>query len=544
MSAGKPLQMEGFYEIPNIKLIVLEDVQSVLEEGDQPNFTFVDNNVQCNLCGKVVQNSKELIEHWQLEMSEKNIKIKSEDSDMMDTLEKDIVEKEDSDTEEKSDNLLTPKNENEEKVFRCKYDNCGYDTMHSSLLYRHIKYIHERIRYDCTFCDVKGIGRDGLRKHFIRKHKDHNFVLNEHRISQVAVPENKEYLCTYINCDFKARNNPLLQRHIKHVHELIRYDCTFCDVKGIGRDGLRKHFIRKHKDHNFVINEHRISQVAVPENNEYLCTYINCDFKARNNPLLQRHNKNMHEGVLRPFLCEICDKFFAKEYRLKEHIKRVHEKKRTFLCDMCDKSYADKTELGRHMAAKHDINAIYFNCEKCEYKSVQKGNLRNHMKSHADESDDSFFCEYCAFSTRYKQTMKTHVDVKHFGVKFNCDQCSSVFFNKQYRDQHVRKKHEGASYKCDQCEYDGFSNTNLREHKEVVHEGKRYKCKLCEYQTTSRAVLSAHKKAKHENIRFNCTHCQYSASFMTNLRKHIKTNHPNDIEGVSKPDFCETTSIQ
>ena len=69
------------------------------------------------------------------------------------------------------------------------------------------------------------------------------------------VEKKKILKCNYDNCDFETGHRSLLRRHVKHTHELIRYDCSFCqDVKTIGRDGLRKHFYRNHKELSFLLN--------------------------------------------------------------------------------------------------------------------------------------------------------------------------------------------------------------------------------------------------------------------------------------------------
>ncbi|VDL42075.1 unnamed protein product [Hymenolepis diminuta] len=73
---------------------------------------------------------------------------------------------------------------------------------------------------------------------------------------------------------------------------------------------------------------------------------------------------------LRPFKCEACERSFAQNHKLKDHIKRVHESKnvaftssyltsllyllRPFKCEVCEKYFSRKANLKSHIKTVHE----------------------------------------------------------------------------------------------------------------------------------------------------------------------------------------------
>jgi hypothetical protein len=49
------------------------------------------------------------------------------------------------------------------------------------------------------------------------------------------------------------------------------------------------------------------------------------------------------------FKCDICKNCYSSGNALKEHIERVHQRKRPFKCNFCNHRAFKKSELGRHL---------------------------------------------------------------------------------------------------------------------------------------------------------------------------------------------------
>ena len=53
------------------------------------------------------------------------------------------------------------------------------------------------------------------------------------------------------------------------------------------------------------------------------------------------------------FSCHACDKTYAGNFNLKDHVRIVHEGKRDFRCDLCEKPFGRKETLKTHLALVH-----------------------------------------------------------------------------------------------------------------------------------------------------------------------------------------------
>ena len=52
-------------------------------------------------------------------------------------------------------------------------------------------------------------------------------------------------------CDYQAKGHGKLRRHIRIVHEGVRYPCTMCDHEATRHDNLRKHIESVHDDKKY-----------------------------------------------------------------------------------------------------------------------------------------------------------------------------------------------------------------------------------------------------------------------------------------------------
>ena len=133
------------------------------------------------------------------------------------------------------------------------------------------------------------------------------------------------YLCTQIywgftilitlfkghTCPTCGKNYPSkgeVNKHIRIVHEGIRFECELCKKKYISKQALNIHF------------------------------------------------ETTHEGKKPDVKCPMCEKMFGNKQVLKRHIDNVHEKKKPFACDLCDWRFAQSGQLTTHKKGKHKID--------------------------------------------------------------------------------------------------------------------------------------------------------------------------------------------
>ena len=481
----------------------------------------------------------------------------------------------------KTENDCPSNNENEsfirsnkkkgDKVLNCQYEDCDYETGHGSLLRRHVKHVHELIRYDCNFCDLKGIGRDGLRKHIKRKHTEKEFVLKEHasyHISQSEVPEKNDYKCDHKDCSFKASNPWLLKRHNRNVHEGVKYDCNFCELTGLGYEGIRKHMKTKHGEAEYGLATLKVSTADLVEKpkeyfkdgDEYVCKKCNhrahildslrmhikrkhtekpcnfCEFKAENYSSLKDHADAEHGGIMYP--CKYCEKNLVSEEGLRRHELHYHSEKfdenaQLLFCDQCDFQSYGKYQLKRHMQSVHAKDGISDQCPYCEYVGKSRQRVLRHIKTVHEglkvKRSLSSQCDMCEYRCSGPSKLAIHMGAKH-GINrevFYCDQCDFTSNYITSVNNHKKWKHEGEVFRCDYCEFTSRFKQFLQNHIDNKHLGIKHNCDECDYAGASAQCLVSHKNSQHLGIKYPCDQCDYKASQQGSLYLHKKAKHEN-----------------
>ena len=61
--------------------------------------------------------------------------------------------------------------------------------------------------------------------------------------------------------------------------------------------------------------------------------------------------------------CPICFKTFRRLFNMRTHVNRVHEKVKPFACSVCEKSFATNSDLKQHMVVHGE--GKMFPCEIC-----------------------------------------------------------------------------------------------------------------------------------------------------------------------------------
>ena len=62
--------------------------------------------------------------------------------------------------------------------------------------------------------------------------------------------------------------------------------------------------------------------------------------------------------------CPHCNQTFRRMYNMKTHVDRVHNKVKPFKCDSCDKSFATNSDLKQHLATHGQGKK--FACDMCD----------------------------------------------------------------------------------------------------------------------------------------------------------------------------------
>ena len=135
------------------------------------------------------------------------------------------------------------------KKFSCNY--CDKAFSQSGTLNRHVKTLHMRVKGDMQNSNSNQIETDVI--HFEDSHftaVTENPVLDNLYMGQIMEEEaepTKTFKCYH--CEKSFSQSGTLNRHIKSVHEGIRYQCDYCDYAGTTTTCLKRHLANRHPDH-------------------------------------------------------------------------------------------------------------------------------------------------------------------------------------------------------------------------------------------------------------------------------------------------------
>ena len=276
----------------------------------------------------------------------------------------------------------------------------------------------------------------------------------------ISIQHNSKDKLLCHNCDKTFSRSDKLKNHIKNIHDRIKdKSCDLCDYKTGDNWKLKRHIASLHESKES-------GNIHTEETENVQCSLCEKVFiKSR----LSRHIAIVHKKL--KFQCQLCDKNFLGEDKLKVHVKCVHEKVKDKLCDKCDLRFVDNYRLKRHVSQVH---AVIKTDQK--YQNVQ--------------------CNLCG-KVMTNSSLKRHIEVVHEHVRHQCDRCEKSFQKKFLLDNHIKSFHEGINpFKCEECGKSFSKQHVLTRHFVSVHEN-RYQCDSCSRKFSCFSVLDKHKLENH-----------------------------------------------
>ncbi|XP_062377564.1 histone H4 transcription factor isoform X1 [Sardina pilchardus] len=192
-----------------------------------------------------------------------------------------------------------------------------------------------------------------------------------------------------------------------------------------------------------------------------------------------------------------CEAFFKIKYRLREHL-RSHTQERIVACPTCGGMFSSNTKFFDHIQrqAQPDETLI---CGHCDKRFANERLLRDHVRQHVNHIK----CPLCDMTCTSLATLKIHIKFRHCDERpFPCDFCESCFKNQHDLRKHMETHNEG-EYQCqvDGCAYTSRMSHTMRQHYRRYHEGatvSRYKCHLCDKTFSWCYTLTLHLRNKHQ----------------------------------------------
>ncbi|XKL59036.1 hypothetical protein PGB90_000052 [Kerria lacca] len=258
------------------------------------------------------------------------------------------------------------------KRYNCEH--CSYATDRKDLFTRHENIHREDKPFQCNVCQKQFNRADHIKKHFIRMHRDHEYVLSNVRRAKTQNRSNSDpykskektvVISTSTTLSQETTETALqaiIQRQIPttittqdtasqiiqdthqsviqstHMQEFLQQtDAEQMDISFFGT-----HTLLLSTDVKPPKPKQRMKKYNIEKNVQ--CSY--CTWTGADNWCLKRH-LNTH---LKPYICSMCEYKAARSERLTTHIFRVHNKR---ACTKCSFLADDLTQLTAHQLENH-----------------------------------------------------------------------------------------------------------------------------------------------------------------------------------------------
>ena len=280
-----------------------------------------------------------------------------------------------------------------------------------------------------------------------------------------------------------------LEEHFEAVHQKIQ-KCDTCGkiFSDIGK--LNRHILKMHEGKEAIVHEGKKT---------YKCPLYSLDFKCQasfsNKQGMSLHISKTHLGF-KLHKCQFCVSRFCNKFKLKKHIKEVHEGKKALVfqhsCSLCIASFKYKNNLQEHIEVVHENP---HKCDICGKRFIHVGFLNQHiLKMHQEVESiidkeqvkyGYFRCAFCVSKYKDQDQLKKHITDVHEGKKGKSP-------------KNVRNK----PCKCSCCGETFKSTFSLSMHQrhcidpQTVHEGK--KDSFGKY--SSNCILKCHMKKTRDII--------------------------------------------
>ena len=142
---------------------------------------------------------------------------------------------------------------------------CAATFSRAGNLNAHIRYAHEKIRYDCHLCDESYTFKRPLKLHIERVHEGKSnskkcpickrLVVNVKRHVDQVHEKITPHICDICSAKFPQKHK--LEMHVRTVHQGERpYECQFCDSKYTTKQNLDNHIQKAHGEKRAKIPSH------------------------------------------------------------------------------------------------------------------------------------------------------------------------------------------------------------------------------------------------------------------------------------------------
>ncbi|CAF0708023.1 unnamed protein product [Brachionus calyciflorus] len=279
---------------------------------------------------------------------------------------------------------------------------------------------------------------------------------------------------------------------------------------------------------------------------KFECSWDHCDYTTDNPELFYRHIKNSHvdKFVVKDqnskCLWSECEQKIPNKNRLVEHI-RHHSQEKLVACPDCGALFASFTKFIDHCSRSSKIENMCFQCSHCNKKFATNNLLKEHIRKHVNK----FKCPNCDMTCIDKKDLEKHILYKHTNQKaFKCPYCDHSCKTQYDLLKHVNLKHnEPCEYACDECDFKSKDFYKVKKHMLKPHGndddntdhgyGLMYMCHICQKTYSQGSTLSKHLKTTH-SIQWPSGHSRFRYKLETDGYYRLQTLRYESAELVEE----------
>ncbi|XP_046341940.2 histone H4 transcription factor-like [Haliotis rufescens] len=194
-----------------------------------------------------------------------------------------------------------------------------------------------------------------------------------------------------------------------------------------------------------------------------------------------------------------CDARFKSKHKLREHL-RSHTQEKVVACPTCGGLFASRTKLFDHLTRQKETVVRCYQCSHCNKRFATERILRDHMRHHVNH----YKCPFCDMTCPAPSGLRAHIRYRHTMEKpFKCAHCEHCAKSGADLRRHLESHSKDSLFQChiDKCRYKARSYTSLTNHYRKEHQildTSRYFCHVCEKRFTRGNQLTKHLKKQHK----------------------------------------------
>ena len=198
------------------------------------------------------------------------------------------------------------------------------------------------------------------------------------------------------------------------------------------------------------------------------------------------------------YQCALCTYSNVQKWKVANHVRSFHMKKKVFKCPFCNFVTSRKIEFCIHKT-KHSDKKVYA-CKECDYKSISRTNFDRHLANH--DANLPVKCSICSYSSTGEAAVQRHLTECHPNMS-TCTLTSVLNNNNLMMVDQSGSESESSGRSSSQemtCKVCGMKVKNeskLRIHM-VSHTSESvHWCPLCTLKYKRSSDLNRHMKRKH-----------------------------------------------